>query len=86
MSQSTRNNQQPVVCGEYNRNGYDVWVGGRLVYAAANHVQDSTQYATCEADRLPLKAIRKFCIQTAREIAAERGGRFAGVERVTEGV
>ena len=78
--------QQPAVHGEYNRNGYDVWVGGRLVYAAGNHVQDSTQYATCEPDRLPLKAIRKFCIQTAREIAAERGGRFAGVERVTEGI
>jgi len=34
--------QQRAVDGEYNRNGYDVWVGGRLVYAAGNHVQDST--------------------------------------------
>lgn len=74
----------PVVHGQYNRNGYEVWVGERLIYSAANHVQDSTQPALCKRDRLPLKTIRHFCIKTAHEIAAENHGRFAGVERVTE--
>jgi hypothetical protein len=72
------------VRGEYNRNGYDVWIDGAVVYAAGNHVHDSTQYALSARDRLPLKALRKFCLKTAREIAAERRGVFAGVERVTE--
>ena len=35
-------------------------------------------------DRLPPSTIRQFCIKTAREIASEHRGRFAGVERVTE--
>ncbi len=37
----------------------------------------------CE-DRLPLKTIRQFCLETAREIAEENHGRFAGVERIAE--
>ena len=76
--------QQPVIHGEYSRNGYEVWIGGRAVYAAGNHVHDSTQPAMCQQDRLPLRTIRKFCIRTTREIAAERRGIFAGVERVKE--
>ena len=84
MSHGKRNNQQPVVCGEYNRNGYDVWIDGRLVYEAGNHVHDSAQYATSDCDQLPLRTIRKFCIKTAREIAEEHHCRFAGVERVSE--
>ena len=83
MKSNTRISR-PVVRGEYNRNGYDVWIGGRMVYAAGNHVQDSTQYAQSAQDRLPLKTIRQFCIKTAREIATERRGIFAGVERSTE--
>ena len=35
-------------------------------------------------DRLPLRTLRKFCIKTTREIAVERRGIFAGVERVKE--
>ena len=70
--------------GEYSRNGYEIWRGGRLVYWAGNHVQDSGQPALRGEDRLPLITLRRFCIRTAREIAAEQGGRFAGVERVME--
>ena len=70
--------------GQYNRNGYEVWLGNQLAYSAGNHVQDSTQPAPCKQDRLPLKTIRRFCIETTREIAAEQNGGFAGVERVTE--
>jgi hypothetical protein len=80
----TPTKQKPVVHGQYNRNGYEVWVGVRLVNMAGNHAQDSTQPALCKRDRLPLKTIRRFCIKTAREIAVEHHGRFAGVERATE--
>jgi hypothetical protein len=74
----------PLVRGRYNGNGYDVWVGGQFVYMAGNHVHDSTQPALCEKDRLPLRTIRKLCHRTTREIAVERGGVFAGVERMAE--
>ena len=67
-----------------SRNGYELWIGGRVVYAAGNHVHDSTQPAMRKEDRLPLRTIRKFCNRTTREIARERGGVFAGVERVGE--
>jgi hypothetical protein len=72
------------VHGQYNRNGYEVWLGDQLVYSAGNHVQDSTQPALREEDRLPLKTIRQFRIKTAREIAREHRGRFVGVERAEE--
>ena len=84
MRVTTPTKRRPVVRGEYNRNGYEVWSDGQHVYSAGNHVQDSTQPALCKQDRLPLKTIRRFCIKTAREIAAEHHGRFVGVERVTE--
>jgi hypothetical protein len=45
--------QPSVIHGEYSRKGYEVWHNGRLVYAAGNHVHDSTQPATCDEDRLP---------------------------------
>jgi hypothetical protein len=87
-ARNTPRKEQPkkrlLVHGEFNGNGYEVWIGGRLVYAAGNHVHDSTQPAMCEKDRLPLHTIRKFCTKTTREIATERRGIFAGVERVTE--
>jgi len=74
----------PLVHGEYSGNGYAVWIGRRMVYAAGNHVLDSTQPATSKKDCLQLKTIRQFCQRTAKEIAAENGGRFVGVERMTE--
>jgi hypothetical protein len=79
-----RTKKPPVIHGEYSRDGYEVWIGSRLVYTAGNHVRDSTQLAMCEEDRLPLRTIRKFCIKTTREMAAERREVFAGVERVAE--
>jgi hypothetical protein len=84
MHVTTPSKRRPVVRGEYNRNGYEVWIDNRLNYAAGNHFQDSSQPALCDEDRLPLKTIRQFCIKTAREVAAEHRGRFVGVERVTE--
>ena len=83
MAPSAPTNRR-LVRGQYNRNGYEVWIDNRLDYTAGNHVQDSSQPALCKPDRLPFKTIRQFCIKTAREIAAEHRGRFVGVERVTE--
>jgi hypothetical protein len=74
----------PPVHGEYSRNGYEVWIAGRLVYTAGNHVHDSTQPAMSKEDRLPLPTIRKFCQRTTREMAVERSGIFAGVKRARE--
>jgi len=76
--------QGPVVRGEYSRDGYQVWVAGRVVYSAGNHALDSQEYATRKRDRLPLTTLRKFCIKTTGEIAHERNGSFGGVERATE--
>jgi hypothetical protein len=84
MRVTTPIKRRAVVRGEYNRNGYEVRSDGQHVYSAGNHVQDSCQPTLCKEDRLPLKTIRRFCIKTAREIATEHRGRFAGVERVTE--
>lgn len=84
MGLTTFSNRRPIVHGEYNRNGYEVWIGGQVVYTAGNHVHDSSQPALCAEDRLPLKTLRQFCIKTTRDIATEHHGRFAGVERVTE--
>ena len=81
---NNRTKQPLLVHCEYSRNGYEVWIGSRVLYAAGNHVHASTQPAACEEDRLPLRAIRKFCHRTTREIAVEGGGIFAGVERVAE--
>ena len=84
MRMTTSSKRRPVVRGEYNRNGYEIWIDDRPDYSAGNHVQDSSQPALCKQDRLPLITIRRFCIKTAREIAIEHHGRFVGVERVTE--
>jgi hypothetical protein len=81
---SPQTKQQSVVHGGYNRHGYEIWRGGRPVYWAGNHVQDSGHVAPRREERLPLITIRRFCIRTAREIASEQGGRFVGGERVTE--
>ena len=43
MRVTTPSKRRPVVRGEYNRNGYEVWIDDRLVYSAGNHVQDSSQ-------------------------------------------
>ncbi len=84
MRVTTSTKRRRAVRGEYNRNGYEIWLDEQLVYSAGNHVQDSSQPALCRRDRLPLKTIRQFCIKTAREIAKEHHGRFVGVEHVIE--
>ena len=84
MPASNKPQPKSVICGEYNCDGYEIWRDGQVVYTAGNHAQDSCQSARDRRDRLPLKTLRKFCIQTAREIATEEGGIFGGVERVRD--
>ena len=73
------------VTGEYNRNGYAVLLTGkggtRAVYSAGNHPKDSQASAS---HGLCLHMIRRFCIRTCREIAAERNARYGGVARIRE--
>jgi len=64
--------KKPVVHGQYNRNGYEVWLGDHIASSAGNHVHDSTQPVLCKQDRLPLKTMRRFCIKTARVDAGWR--------------
>jgi hypothetical protein len=80
----SKQRRPPAVNGQYNRNGYEIWCNGQAVYSAGNHAQDSTQPALCMEDRLPLRTVRRFCIQTAQEVAREQNGTFASVERVAD--
>ena len=70
--------------GDYNRLGYTIWQGSRIIYTALNHRQDSQQPAYTEADRMTLREIRSACIKTCKEMAAEQGTRFAGVFRAAD--
>ena len=81
-----RSNQRrpQAVHGEYNRNGYEIWCGGQVVYSAGDHAQDSSQPAQCNEDHLPLTTMRRFCMRTAHEIAREQNRPFGGVEGVAE--
>jgi hypothetical protein len=76
--------RRPALHGEYNRNGYEIWCDGQVVYSVGNNVLDSTQPAMCNEERLPLTTMRRFCIRTAHEVAEEQNRPFGGVERVAE--
>ena len=73
------------IVGYYNEHGYRV-VGihrkeTRELYTAGNHRQDSqVTVSPADLDALPLRQIKKFCANSARDIAAERNAKFIGVE------
>ena len=75
-----------IVTGEYGRRGYTVFVcsgrGARSVYSAGNNPSDSQ--ARPEGPGLGLRALRRFCMRTCKEIAAERRARYGGVVSVPE--
>ena len=74
-----------IVAGEYSRCGYVVLLctssGADTLYSAGNHPHDS-QVVTPRGEGLG--RMRRFCIQTCREIAAERQAHYGGVTRVSE--
>ena len=73
------------VTGEYSGNGYAVSVtsgrGTRTAYTAGNNPSDSQAVSGAG---LGLRTLRRFCVRTCREIAAERRARYGGVTRVPE--
>jgi len=74
-----------MVTAVYNRNGYRVNSDGVEIYAAGNHRNDSQTWIEPGGPfALPLVTIRKFARQTGKEIAAERGEYFHGIERIEE--
>jgi hypothetical protein len=65
----------PEVTGEYSDDGYRIFVDGEEMYEAGNHPMESTSWIS---DGLSLDTMRKYCIQTGKEVAQERGGVFTG--------
>jgi len=72
-----------VVTGSYSAAGYEVFLNGQPVYAAGDNPHDSTAPAE-PGWALPVARIAEFCAQTAREIAAEVGAVFGGIEEAEE--
>lgn len=75
--------KKKVVTAEYNHFGYEVFVDGAPVYQAGNAVGDSTVAVPAERG-VGLQKLRQYAVQTAKEIAKERGARFGGVERTAD--
>jgi len=67
------------VTGAYSAAGYEVLLDGRPVYAAGSNPHDSALPAA-PGRGLPVATIAAYCERTCRDIAAERGAAFGGVE------
>jgi hypothetical protein len=74
-----------IIFGEYNKYGYKLFSSrnGQVeeVYCAGNSPYESTAIIPCNSGTLPLKTIRKYCIQTGKEMAKEKGCKWNGLER-----
>lgn len=71
------------VTAEYNRIEYTVFLNGEEVYSAGNAPGDSSLRIPSERG-VGLRNMRKFCIKTAKQIAAEKKAEYAGVERIPD--
>ena len=75
-----------VLTGFYHEYGYNIFemVDGELgeepLYEAGNCPGDSTAVISVERG-LDLETIRRYCEQTGREMAEERGVRWVGCDR-----
>ena len=70
-----------IVIGRYNRDGYEILMAdGRVLHSAGANAQD----AYAPGRDVSLRTLRSWCIKTGREIAAERGEKWGGEERVEE--
>ena len=77
-----RTKQMKKIIGYYSEYGYQVCeLDKDVLYTAGNnkYCSEPDQYAPKE-DRLSLEEIKNHCIQTAKEIAQEKGGQYVGVE------
>ena len=73
---------KPVI-GYYNAGHYSVDLGDEEVYHAGNSPHDSAVYLSPKMG-VGLAKMRKYCIQTAKDIAREQGAKYVGVERIEE--
>ncbi len=77
--------KRKMVYGEYDREGYEVFLNGGLIYSAGNSPQASDVWVPIE-DGLSLRKIRSACLRTTRAMAQERGAELGGVSRMDPGV
>lgn len=80
---------QKILYGEYNQSGYNLLLidgkDTKDIYSAGNSNQDSTVIVSPnDPSAVPLKTIRKFCIQTGKEMAKEKGWKWEGAYRISE--
>ncbi len=71
-----------LVTGEYDATEYRIFLDGEEVYSAGNAPGDSQAIVSPESG-VGLATMKRFCIQTAKEIAAESGARYGGVTRTS---
>jgi hypothetical protein len=72
-----------MIVGYYNHYGYTVNSNTREIYFAGNSPLDSTSVVSVKQG-LCLKALRKCCLQTCKELSKERNEPFRGIERVPD--
>ena len=70
----------PLVSGEYDENGYAVFVDGEEVYSAGNNPDESQSHSTDKP--LPLKKLRQYCLISMEQIADERKGVVHTIKKV----
>jgi len=71
--------EETMIIGEYNKNGYEIMNDkGESLYLAGNHPLDSSLVIS---NGLPITALRKFCIQTGKEMAKEQKTKWGGAIR-----
>ena len=74
-----------IIYGEYSERGYMVTDDrGVCLYTGGNAPMDSgALLAVDDPQRVPLRRIRSYCVQTTHEIVREHKAQYGGVERVT---
>ncbi|GMV81454.1 MAG: hypothetical protein AMXMBFR7_26380 [Planctomycetota bacterium] len=74
----------PKICGEYNEHGYEVFQVGpdgiESIYQAGSAHGESAPVSH-EGPGLSLIQIATLCRKTTRELAAERGAEYGGIDR-----
>jgi hypothetical protein len=68
------------VVGYYNAREYTIDVDGKPFFRAGNSKYDSQLYGTPPSQGVGLNKMKKFCIQTAKEIAKEKKAKYYGVQ------
>lgn len=72
-----------MVTGEYCETEYFVFSNGNQIYSAGNAPGESSAIVPPERG-VGLRTMRKFCAQTAKEMAEERGEKYGGISRIED--